>query len=95
MSKIIIMKKNKYFLTITLLLCQLFAAENNLLLDEQLDDGIPLNYEPIFIVSEQDIESLNNGEITTAIDSEDPQASIIENGTTYTFTNCGPNSEQN
>ena len=89
MSKIIIMKKNKYFLTITLLLCQLFAAENNLLLDEQLDDGIPFNYQPIFIVSEQDNESLNNGKITTAIDSEDPQASILENGTTYTFTNCG------
>ena len=75
-----IMKKNNYFLTITLFFCQLFAAENNLLLDEQLDDGIPLGYEPIFLVSEREITSVAN--------SEDPQASILENGTTYTFTNC-------
>ena len=44
------MKKVKYIISL-LFFCQLYATEDNLLMSEQLDDGIPSEYEPIFSIS--------------------------------------------
>ena len=44
----ITMKKIKYIMPL-LFLCQLYAAEDNLLVSEQLDDGIPSEYEPCLL----------------------------------------------
>ena len=82
------MKKIKYIMPL-LFLCQLYAAEDNLLVSEQLDDGIPSEYEPIFSISELETELQNQeGSHTDLNVTSIIQMSILDGGSIYQFTNC-------
>ena len=82
------MINNKYIIPF-LFFSQLYASEDNLLMSDQLDDGIPLEYEPIFSISELETELQDSKDSQT--DSNMPstiQMSTLEGGSIYQFTNC-------
>ena len=82
------MINNKYIIPF-LFFSQLYASEDNLLMSDQLDDGIPLEYEPIFSISELETELQNSKDSQTDSNmSSTIQMSTLEGGSIYQFTNC-------
>mgnify|MGYP000926190797 CR=1 FL=1 len=84
------MRKNKYLLVAILSFYQIFSAENDLLSDQQPDDGIPSDYVPTFQISELEMESQEHTNISIATDDGiSIQMSGLDGGQSYVFTNCG------
>ena len=89
------MRKNKYLLVAILSFYQIFSAENDLLSDQQPDDGIPSDYVPTFQISELEMESQEHTNISIATDDGiSVQMSSLDGGQSYTFTNCGTTGAQ-